>query len=190
RVTVARGRRRRGRRARNVDPPRARWVPSAPYAGVYPREFMANLHRAGRLLLGCTCGLFVALTAADEANAGPVHGALQLPRDAQPMRVDPPTSDHYWRVWNGMLEPRPGRLDPGKELLVVLTSAEASDAAPSGCDFAFRGGDLAPTTLAVRPGGQLTITNADSFAHVLVATDLPGFERAETSPGNARTLTV
>src|SRR5690606_8682726 len=152
------------------------------------REFMANLHRAGRLLVGCTCGLLSALALAQSASAGSVRGALELPRDAQPARVDPSTADHYWRVWNGVLEPRPGQLDATKELLVVLTSAEAPEAPPTGCAFALRGGDLRPSTLAVRPGDELTIANTDAFSHVLRVAEQEGLERVETPPGNARTL--
>jgi hypothetical protein len=139
-------------------------------------------------LLGASIGLVTSLAALATAHAGPVRGTLEIPRDAQPSRADADRPDHYWRVWNGVLEPRPEQLDPSRELAVVLTGAASGE--PVGCEYALRGGDLTPSTLVVKQGAELRIENHDGCSHALFVEGVEGFDRAETPPGNARVVSI
>jgi hypothetical protein len=139
-------------------------------------------------LFGTSIGLVTVLAALGTAHALPVRGTLEIPRDAQPSRSDADLPDHYWRVWNGVLEPRPEQIEPGRELAVVLRGDASGD--PVGCEYALRGGDLSPSTLVVKPGTTLRIENQDGCAHELFAEGIDVFESLETPPGNARAVPI
>ncbi len=139
-------------------------------------------------LLVIPCMLAAALLLATTAFAGPVRGSLTVPRDAQPRRSGNEAPDRYWREWNGVLEPRPDVFDPRRELAVVLTGDASGE--PIGCAFALSGGDLLPSTMAVRAGTTLRIENRDGCSHLLFAEGIDEFGRLETPPGNARAVPV
>ncbi len=147
-----------------------------------------NRSRARALLLSTTTMLATALALGATAFAGPLRGSVSLPRDAQPQKRAEGSPDHYWRVWNGVLEPRPDAFDPTRELAVVLTGPVSGD--PIGCAYALRGGNLLPTTLAVRAKTTLRIENSDGCSHSLFADGIAEFAAAETPPGNARVVSV
>jgi hypothetical protein len=160
---------------------------------------MANFHsrrplvgrirgRAGRLFVGLSGGIAAVLALGATAFAGPIRGSVTVPPDAQPMQRAPSTPDHYWRVWNGVLEPLPEQLDPSRELAVVLTGTVAGE--PIGCSHALRGGALSPSTLVVRTESTLRIENYDGCSHSLVAEGIEVFQPLETPPGNARAVPV
>src|SRR5262245_55496676 len=120
---------------------------------------MAFSQTPRRFLIGGALGLFASLALGATALAVPIRGTLQLPRNARPLDSDAERENYYWRVWNGVLEPRPEQLDPRHELAVVLTGATEGD--PVGCDYALRGGDLTPATIVVKQGTTLRIENHD-----------------------------
>jgi hypothetical protein len=152
------------------------------------RRLGANRSRASAPLLGASIGLGTLLAALATAHAVPVRGTLEIPRDARPSRSDADLPDHYWRVWNGVLEPRPEQMEPNRELAVVLTGASSGD--PVGCEYALSGGDLSPSTLVVKQGTTLRIENRDGCSHQLFVTDIEVFNRLETPPGNARAVPI
>ena len=102
-----------------------------------------------RLLLPALALAFGAL-AHGEANAARVVGQLRMPAAA---REAPGDALGYWRAWNGFLELRPPAEDPRHTLSVVLVGGSLAE--PVGCDVRLAQGGLAPSAMAVRPGGTL-----------------------------------
>ena len=73
-------------------------------------------------------------------------------------------------------------------MLAVLTGKFTGP--PIGCKFGFRGGGLAPSTIAARSGTTVRIENRDAFTHELSVSGLPGFTPLESGPGKARAIPV
>jgi hypothetical protein len=144
--------------------------------------------RASAPLLAGSAALVALLAAGATAFAVPVRGTLEIPRDAQPARSEADRPDHYWRVWNGVLEPRPEQMAPNRELAIVLTGGAGGD--PVGCEYALHGGALEPSTLVIKQGTTLRIENHDGCSHFLYADGVDVFERLETPPGNARAVPI
>src|SRR6185369_17432973 len=65
---------------------------------------------------------------ASTAFAGDVHGTLTVPSDLPSMTPPPASAEaaarvRYWEEWAGLIDPRPTRVDPSREIAVVLTGA-------------------------------------------------------------------
>ncbi|MEM9071955.1 MAG: carboxypeptidase-like regulatory domain-containing protein [Myxococcota bacterium] len=121
------------------------------------------------------------------ALAAPIRGTVRLPEGTTP-EPEGGLETYYWKVWNGFLDPRTPRRDPGRELAVVLTGSGVE--APIGCTYRIQGGDLYPRTLVAKGGAALSIENRDGCAHELQSEDIPDFAPLATSPGNARAINV
>ncbi len=130
--------------------------------------------------------LFVLVAVSATALAVPVRGKVELAAPAA--SEDEATHEFYWRVWNGVVDPRPARAEPPRELSVILVGGAAAE--PVGCNHSLRGGDFMPETMAVRPGTALRIENRDGCSHELHAEDIPDFLPLATSPGNTRDINV
>ena len=131
--------------------------------------------------------LALVLSAAATALAGPVKGKLEVPSGfGRPVadEQDPPT--HYWKVWNGFLDPVEQAFDPSRELAVVLTGPGG---AAMGCEYSIVGGQLSPQTLVAKPG-PLRIANTDGCSHELFVDGAAWFDAVSTGPGNAREVSV
>lgn len=135
-----------------------------------------------RLLLALLALLFGALVHG-EADAARVVGTLRMPAMA---REAPGDALGYWRAWNGFLELRPPAEDPRHTLNVVLVGGELPEAL--GCAASLAQGGLAPSAMAVRPGGTLRIENGDGCSHELTSESIPDFPPLATAPGNARSI--
>lgn len=117
------------------------------------------------------------------ARAAEVRGSLALGK----YHPKPETSTvpaYRWELENGLKEVLPDRV-PARELAVVLTGDGPSQ---SGGELAVQisGGELLPSTLAVRAGTTLKIDNADDIAHELEAVGLDGFSAEATGPHGQR----
>lgn len=119
-------------------------------------------------------------------SAESVEGSIRATAGGE-ARSESADDDFYWKVWNGALPEQPASYDYN-DTLAVLTGK--STAAPIGCDFAFRGGGLEPSTLAARAGTTIRIENDDAFTHELVVKGLPGFTPLESGPGKVRVIPV
>ncbi len=131
---------------------------------------------------------------ASTAFAGDVHGTLTVPADL-PSMTPPPSGDEavartrYWEEWNGLVDPRPTRVDPAREIAVVLTGEGAlveADQPP----YRLHNGSLQPATVVVRVGSGFQIRNDDGCSYELFAEGLDEIGPVQTAPGNARPLTV
>lgn len=120
------------------------------------------------------------------ALAVPIRGRVRLPDP--PPQEDETQHQFYWRVWNGVVDPRPVQADPPRQLAVVLVGGALDE--PVGCEHFLRGGDLYPRTMVVRPDTALNIENRDGCAHELMSDDVPDFAPLATSPGNTRAITI
>ena len=145
-----------------------------------PRSLLALLILAIGVYL-----LFGGLFVASDAAAGPVRGTLGVAAQRDDSAED--ARDYYWKAWNGFLEPRDVRVDPRRELTVVLTGEGGE---PSGCAYRIAGGDLMPRTIVAKVGGEARIENRDGCTHELQSSDLDGVEPIPTAPGNARPIRV
>ncbi len=130
---------------------------------------------------------------ASTALAGDVHGTLTVPTDLPSMT--PPTSDdalarvRYWEEWNGLIDPRPTRVDPAREIAVVLTgegTLSEADQPP----YRLHNGSLQPATVVVRVGSAFQIRNDDGCSYEVFADGLEDIGPVQTAPGMARPLTV
>jgi hypothetical protein len=132
--------------------------------------------------------LFLLVTAVVTASAAAqVSGKLLVAAYKPPAPASKAAS--YWELENGFKEVRPDRVDPKRELAVVLLG----DAAPSGelrSEVTFSGGGLQPSTIVVRAGTTVLIRNDDEIAHELYADGLEGFAAEATSPRGRRSVNL
>ncbi len=138
-----------------------------------------------RARLAVIAGL-AALAVATTALAADVRGKLTIPSDFGHAPAAPAQGQYEWKVWNGVLDPLPDRVDPRRAFAPVLIG----DAPGPGPDstFALQGGDLLPSTMVARAGSTLRIDNTDLCSHELYSPHLPGLTPLQTAPNNGRTL--
>lgn len=134
-------------------------------------------------LAGCMSAMTIAFGA---VSAESVEGSVRGGRNSQ-AQTETTERDHYWKVWNGALPERPESADYG-DTLAVLTGKFTGP--PIGCDFAFAGGGLEPSTMAARSGTTMRVENRDAFTHELTVKGLPGFTALESGPGKVRAIPV
>ncbi|AKF04515.1 hypothetical protein DB32_001664 [Sandaracinus amylolyticus] len=123
-----------------------------------------------------------------------VRGTLTVPSDlasqTTPVETDAQRARaRYWEEWNGVLDPRPTRLDVAREIAVVLTGPGAPSEGEQP-PYRVHNGTLTPATLVVRAGTAIQIRNDDGVAYELFAEGLSDFGAIQTAPGNARPVTV
>ena len=122
------------------------------------------------------------------ALAGEVRGSVGLPLASTAAPSDPARA-RYWEEWNGVLDPRPMRPEPARELSVVLTgpgTAAATEQPP----YRISNGALLPATIVTRVGGAIQLRNDDGVAYELFAEGFSEFGPIQTAPGNARPITL
>lgn len=139
-------------------------------------------------LVGALVGLPAVVLAAE------VRGSLRVANDLPSMlhpreSTDQASRSHYWEEWNGVIDLREPRLDPSRELAVVLTGSapQVGEGQPS---FQIQNGGLNPATLVVRVGSRFEIRNADGLAYELEAEGNSDFAPLQTAPGNTRPITL
>jgi len=120
------------------------------------------------------------------ALAAPVSGKVELSGEAPSSEED---DAYYWKAWNGFIDPSPVRLDPAREVTVVLTGTPGDGPAP-GCRATLTGGDLMPRTMVVRTGTPVRIENTDGCRHELFSPEITEFAPLATAPGNARAVPI
>ncbi len=132
---------------------------------------------------GCVGAILIAWSG---VSADTIQGSV---RDSggDHARSDDANRDFYWKVWNGALPEQPEVYDYS-DTLAVLTGKFTGP--PIGCDFAFLGGGLEPSTLAARSGTTIRVQNRDGFTHELTVEGLPGFTPLESGPDTVRTIAV
>lgn len=140
------------------------------------------MKRTGAVLIAVAVALLVGATAA----AIPVRGTLELPRDYSPPAATGAAAGFYWEEWNGVLEPRPRRVDVSREVAVVLLGSTEGERPDS--TVRLQGGALHPSTMIVQAGSTLRVQNTDGAAHELFSEGIEGFSPLQTAPGNARTI--
>lgn len=133
--------------------------------------------------------LLSALAVATTAFAVDVRGSLRIPDGL--LKPDTATNEPpykpYWEEWNGLLDLRTRGVEPSRQLAVILTGNATGTTT---CTHAFKGGDLAPSTLVVKTGGTLRVENRDVLAHELFAEGLEALAPLSTAPGNARITSI
>lgn len=95
----------------------------------------------------------------------------------------------YWEEWNGFLDPRPTRVDPAREIAVVLTG-EGTLVEADQPPYRIHNGSLQPATVVVRVGSGFQLRNEDGCSYEIFAEGLEEIGPVQTAPGNARPLTV
>jgi hypothetical protein len=139
--------------------------------------------RSHHLLIMLFGGL-VGLALATTAGAASLAGSVSIPPDYVPPSPEGGPAPSSWEEWNGFLEPRPRRLDPQRDLAIVLVGE--GEAPPN--HFAFSGGALLPSVLVASPGADVRVQNTDACAHELYSDDIEGLSALSTAPGNARSF--
>lgn len=134
------------------------------------------------------CCLAFLLGFSSEASAAEVSGQLLLGAYQPPADANPPRRS-YWEIDNGVKELRKDRVDAPRELSVVLVGEGASDELAK-CEAEFSGGSVLPSTLVVRVGATLQLTNHDEVAHELYAEGLQPFSAEATSPRGRRAVNL
>lgn len=132
--------------------------------------------------------LALLLGLAGTASASEVTGQLLLGAYT-PAAGASPTRRGYWEIDNGVKELKKDRVDAQREVAVVLLGeGEAPDLAR--CEVDFSGGSVMPSTLVVRTGATLQLTNRDEVAHELFAEGLPAVTAEATSPRGRRAINL
>jgi hypothetical protein len=121
------------------------------------------------------------------ARASDVKGQLLLGSAKEPAPVKPPRAAYNWELENGVKEVLPTRVSAPRELAVVLLGSGAPKSNEP-VDVAISGGELLPSTIAVRVGTTLRIRNEDEIGHELYAVGLDGFSAEATSPNGSRSI--
>jgi hypothetical protein len=150
---------------------------------------MNTTGRRGRAALSLLV-ISLAVATAATAAAGEVRGTVRAPNDfarPAPEAEEAGRRLHYWDERNGIIDPRPYRFDPRRELAVVLTGGPFMPEQPG---FRISNGTFAPTTIVERVGATLRIHNTDPVVHQVYAEGLAGFTESPTSPGLVRTQLV
>lgn len=96
---------------------------------------------------------------------------------------------YNWEVENGFKETKKDRVDPAREIAVVLLG-KARPEKDERVELKFSGGSLLPSTIVVRPGATVRFTNSDEVAHELYAEGLEGFTPEATSPRGMRSVAM
>jgi len=94
-----------------------------------------------------------------------------------------------WEVENGFKETKKDRIDARREIAVVLVGKTRADGEKH-VELKFSGGSLLPSTVVVRAGATVRITNSDEVAHELFAEGLEGFSAEATSPRGMRSIAM
>ena len=136
------------------------------------------------LLIAVVVGLGLAASAGAQISGKLMLGAY---KPAAPQGERPA---YNWELENGFKEVRPDRVDPRRELAVVLLGEGERPAGSDRLEVTFAGGGLMPSTIAVRTGTTVLIRNDDEIAHELYALGLPGFSAEATSPRGRRSVNL
>ena len=131
----------------------------------------------------------LALALVATAGAAPIRGSVEVPRDYTEPTSEEGPARYYWEEWNGVLDPKPERLDVPKRVAVVLLG-EAGEGGRPESFVKLHGGALAPSTMVMQAGSTLRIQNTDSASHELFTDGIEGFTALQTAPGNARTVSL
>jgi len=137
-----------------------------------------------RLLLVCAVACGLAASAAAQISGKLVLGAYKpAPPKAQ-------RAGFNWELENGVKEVRPDRIDARRELAVVLLGEGEPPPGWDRVEITFSGGNLMPSTIAVRAGVTMLIRNDDEIAHELSATGLDALAAEATSPRGRRSVNL
>lgn len=112
-----------------------------------------------------------------------------LHKQAETAEAKPPRAACNWELENGVKEVKKDRVVADRELAVVLVGDGASKA-PTTLEVEVLGGELMPSTVALRAGTTLRIRNADEIGHALFAEGLDGFSAEASSPGGVRAVNL
>jgi hypothetical protein len=154
---------------------------------------MRQVFSSGReraLMIGVVC---VLSAIGSTALAGDVRGTLTLPGGMASMT--PPLTDaaaaraRYWEEWNGFLDPRPTRVDPARELAVILTG-EGPVSTGEQPHLRIHTGSFLPATIVVRVSTGFQLENNDGCSYEISATGLEEVAPVQTAPGMVRPITV
>jgi hypothetical protein len=133
--------------------------------------------------------LFVTALGLSASVAAQISGKLVL--GAYKPEAKPSARPSYnWELENGFKEVRPDRVDPRRELAVVVLGEGEPLAGLDRVEVTFAGGGLAPSTIAVRAGATVLIRNDDEIAHELYAQGLDGFSAEAISPRGRRSVNL
>jgi len=131
----------------------------------------------------------VALAVVATAGAAPIRGSVEVPRDYTEPASEEGPARYYWEEWNGVLDPKPNRIDVPRRISVVLLG-EAGETGRPESFVKLQGGALSPSTMVMQAGSTLRIQNTDGAAHELHADGIEAFTPLQTAPGNARTVSL
>ena len=105
-----------------------------------------------------------------------------LSRGEQP---EPSRLDGYWNEPNGIIPVQPPRVDPSRDLAVVIIKEGAKPPAPDKLKtIKVRTGGLERNVIVTRPKSTLRLRSVDPFDHELYSPELEGF-RPERQAQNA-----
>jgi hypothetical protein len=154
-----------------------------------PTSFGARIRRAARLvpLMLAILGVPAVVMAVD------VRGTLTVPSDLASLTPNETPAQtaraRYWEEWNGVLDPRSSRIDPAREMAVVLTGSGPMSEGEQP-PYRIHNGSLMPATIVTRAGAPIDLQNADGVSYQLYAEGLSDFGPLQTAAGNPRRITV
>jgi plastocyanin len=94
----------------------------------------------------------------------------------------------YWELENGFKEVKPDRVSAQRELAAVLCGEAPPVAGSERLELPWSGGNLLPSTIAVRVGTTILFRNDDEVAHELFGVGLETLPAEATSPRGRRSF--
>lgn len=130
----------------------------------------------------------LALALVATAGATPIRGSVEVPRDYTPPADEDGPALYYWEEWNGVLDPKPQRIEVPRRVAVVLVG-ESEGARPESF-VKLQGGAFDPSTMVMQAGSTLRIQNTDPMAHHLYSETVDAFAPNQLASGAARSVTL
>ena len=137
----------------------------------------------------CVLTLLGLVVAGSAASAwAQVSGRLLLAAYKPPAAEPEARPSYYWELENGFKEVKPDRINPRRELAAVLCGEAAPVAGSERLEVPWSGGNLLPSTIAVRAGTTILFRNDDEVAHELLGVGLATLPAEATSPRGRRSF--
>lgn len=127
------------------------------------------------------------------AMAGKVTGKVvvssKLHEQVAAKKKEAAKNTYYWNIENGVLPVRSQKINPAKDIAVVVFNADANDTEPfKMVSIKVHAGALERNVVATRPGSTIRFRNVDPMDHELYCPDMTNFEPERQSKGSYRPI--
>ena len=120
---------------------------------------------------------------------GKIVVSSELHKQAAAKKKEAAKNTYYWNIENGILPVRSHRINPAKDLAVVVFNADANDTEPFKIkSIKVHAGAMERNVVVTRPGSTIRFRNVDPMDHELYCPDMTNFEPERQSKGSYRPI--